>query len=675
MTLDSAHLALRYAIQRRGDLSPPLGYPGGACQVIERAESTIRNRKLLEQLVQKIEDGEPLSNAEASLIYKQETEKAVRGTRFKGVFLTAHAQYRMDQRGIRISDVQLALKDFHNNWAKEKSKNSAAYAQWERAVQRSEEIRWESHGIALGFQAASLRGDIWAMLHTVIDYANHDPGPMDREDCKSFKGWSDLSVERVAFLWGGEPWKGADGRTLGRGQKIRVVSGPLTGTEGVITLMGTGKGEKFVTVTVKHLEMKGHEPQTARGFFGDPLFLLPEEVEMIPTFSSFPLTPPALLDHTPDRALFRHHYAGRRVAGYKDWLKWIVQPFDVIWKHHKEFIYGPVDDALDAIIRDLAPVLVKSILEREVDEDVDEFLEGATEGAFDAGRMDFPNPPGGGTEDWQEGYTWGFENPEELEGDRLPPRVHRRVVEEALQEFKGQITEQVVINALEKAWGAVNPVHTFKAIIVAVKKQGWKLGVGFALFEIVEHAVLPAALIHLTGRPEMAVTGTLPIGEVIYAVVLRILGRTPKEVDQADEDGHLDWYEDHFGPVRIASASASRVALRFARGEGDCYDANGRYFMEQALWPGKDANMRLVHGEVTGQGKIAGIKYGHCWIEDGNTVIDVSQGKTLRMPKAAYYALGRIGSNTHVYTPEQFQAKINQFEHWGPWDLKTSTGL
>ena len=114
-----------------------------------------------------------------------------------------------------------------------------------------------------------------------------------------------------------------------------------------------------------------------------------------------------------------------------------------------------------------------------------------------------------------------------------------------------------------------------------------------------------------------------------------------------------------------------------AGGSGDCYDSNGRYFMAKALFPGSDKSLRLVHGEVTGQGPLAGVNYGHCWIEDGNTVIDVSNGKKVRMPKAVYYALGGIdhNGNLHKYTAREFQRKVSKHEHWGPWDLRTSTGL
>jgi len=119
-----------------------------------------------------------------------------------------------------------------------------------------------------------------------------------------------------------------------------------------------------------------------------------------------------------------------------------------------------------------------------------------------------------------------------------------------------------------------------------------------------------------------------------------------------------------------------RMAMNLVSGGGgDCYNANGGLFMEEALFPGDKKTMRLVHGEVTGQGSLDGVKYGHCWIEDGGTVIDVSNGRSIKMPKKAYYALGGISDNVHRYTPEQFRKKLLKHKHWGPWDLKTSTGL
>jgi len=124
---------------------------------------------------------------------------------------------------------------------------------------------------------------------------------------------------------------------------------------------------------------------------------------------------------------------------------------------------------------------------------------------------------------------------------------------------------------------------------------------------------------------------------------------------------------------------------------GDCYEAAGKYMMDNCM---SGCNLVLVHGEVTGQGDITGIKYGHAWVEDDDTVIDKSNGRDITMPKIVYYILGKIGQpdmsswgnpnatspvmtseNTHRYTWEQTRAKILDYEHWGPWDLETESGL
>jgi hypothetical protein len=120
--------------------------------------------------------------------------------------------------------------------------------------------------------------------------------------------------------------------------------------------------------------------------------------------------------------------------------------------------------------------------------------------------------------------------------------------------------------------------------------------------------------------------------------------------------------------VRIASEKDA------AGRKGDCFEAAGRYFYEHAIG---NNNLRLVHGEVEGQGKLGGTRYGHAWVEDGDTVIDVSNGRNLRLPKQVYYLLGHISEihNLHRYPFITFVEKMTRFEHWGPWDLVTSTGL
>lgn len=109
---------------------------------------------------------------------------------------------------------------------------------------------------------------------------------------------------------------------------------------------------------------------------------------------------------------------------------------------------------------------------------------------------------------------------------------------------------------------------------------------------------------------------------------------------------------------------------------GDCYEAAGRYMMDMCLF-NPQSNLILVHGEVAGQGPLEGVTFGHGWVLDGDMVIDKSNGKDLRLPKALYYNAGQIDriGNLHMYTWEEARKKILQHNHWGPWDLKTATGL
>lgn len=108
---------------------------------------------------------------------------------------------------------------------------------------------------------------------------------------------------------------------------------------------------------------------------------------------------------------------------------------------------------------------------------------------------------------------------------------------------------------------------------------------------------------------------------------------------------------------------------------GDCYEAAVLYMMDHALGMGvsePNPELRLVHGEVAGQGPLEGKTFGHAWIEDGDMVIDKSNGRDTYMPKFLYYSIGRIDEldNYHVYTPEQVRKKLIEHGVYGPWDLQ-----
>ena len=103
--------------------------------------------------------------------------------------------------------------------------------------------------------------------------------------------------------------------------------------------------------------------------------------------------------------------------------------------------------------------------------------------------------------------------------------------------------------------------------------------------------------------------------------------------------------------------------------KGDCYQAGGRLIMNFF----GDKDHKLVHGMVSGQGALEGNRFGHCWVESKDTVLDHSNDKKLEIPKDVYYLMGRIDpAECHYYTPKEAAKKMSTVEHWGPWDM---TGL
>lgn len=96
---------------------------------------------------------------------------------------------------------------------------------------------------------------------------------------------------------------------------------------------------------------------------------------------------------------------------------------------------------------------------------------------------------------------------------------------------------------------------------------------------------------------------------------------------------------------------------------GDCYQAASDYIIHHP-----NDGWTLVHGDVTGQGAIEGQRYGHAWLEKGDTVLDVSNGRNLEIPRAKYYELGQIDSGSVVrYDRKQTLDKLLTYETYGPW--------
>jgi len=117
------------------------------------------------------------------------------------------------------------------------------------------------------------------------------------------------------------------------------------------------------------------------------------------------------------------------------------------------------DDVLDSVFKRIAPNLVRHVMEQEINEDVAEFLDGAIEGRFEqrSGRFSYEDPSPKdtgnptGSVDYTLGYTWGWNNASTWKGNELPHHARKQAVESQIQEFEDQISEQMVIAALEAA--------------------------------------------------------------------------------------------------------------------------------------------------------------------------------------------------------------------------------
>lgn len=105
---------------------------------------------------------------------------------------------------------------------------------------------------------------------------------------------------------------------------------------------------------------------------------------------------------------------------------------------------------------------------------------------------------------------------------------------------------------------------------------------------------------------------------------------------------------------------------------GDCFESAFKMFFQ-----GSDEDALLVHAEVLGQGPLEGVRFSHAFVQANGTVYDNTNGRGVVMPAVLYRAIGCIDEigNIHVYTRQQALEQATTTGHYGPWDLKTSTGL
>ncbi len=100
--------------------------------------------------------------------------------------------------------------------------------------------------------------------------------------------------------------------------------------------------------------------------------------------------------------------------------------------------------------------------------------------------------------------------------------------------------------------------------------------------------------------------------------------------------------------------------------KGQCYMNNFLYLLNRWEREESTRGWRLCHGVATGSGPIAGVRFGHSWLEHGTFVYDASFDR--EMPKSLYYHVGEIGPVVR-YTLARAKVLAFRYGTYGPWDM------
>lgn len=168
------------------------------------------------------------------------------------------------------------------------------------------------------------------------------------------------------------------------------------------------------------------------------------------------------------------------------------------------------DDALDEIVENIAPKMVKTMLEYEIKQEILKYAKNRNMKIKD-----------------------------------IPSDIRKDLIKKVHDEVEHEITEDAVMHAGRSVVHKLNPKKLSKSFHTMVKKYGWKLGITMATIEIVEHVVIPGIGVSM-GSPSITAIGTLPIGEVIiYPILFRTVFKgvkLPENIDDAPTGGNIEWF-------------------------------------------------------------------------------------------------------------------------------------
>lgn len=231
------------------------------------------------------------------------------------------------------------------------------------------------------------------------------------------------------------------------------------------------------------------------------------------------------------------------------------------------------ENLMDGVLKRIAPVLVRRVLEQEINEDMEDFSAGALEGRFEKQRdwaAKDPSPSRFGhpkdSLDYKMGYNWGWKNADKWTGNELPTKARKEALEDQIQEYESKITEEMVEAALKNAASKLYDAMPHKLLQLVwkaaqelrkiIKNKGWKVGLkegavpimGALMAEFIDNGILPPVLMSLGLPPVTLVFG---VGDIINPYLLRKVGGDDEGAREYQERlaNELGWYEEKFGDV------------------------------------------------------------------------------------------------------------------------------
>ena len=253
---------------------------------------------------------------------------------------------------------------------------------------------------------------------------------------------------------------------------------------------------------------------------------------------------------TPNAKRVATMYLCKEAGIYDYWETFVKRPIQTLVKRAPELKDGPMDDVMDDVFRDIAPLISETVQKEMIQTKLEEFEAGAFSGAKDSidgrhplkGKDFFPRYDCPKDCDWhRQGYLRGYKSPGIISAKGLTDKKLKRVVINAIRkQEQDDLAENVVFSKLYGFWEAINPVNLVKMTIKMIKKYGWKIGVGIALVQAIETFVIPAVATGLGAPPPVAAAlSQLPITEVVLPIAAKSLGievgDPPVITDDVDE--------------------------------------------------------------------------------------------------------------------------------------------